>query len=60
MSRAALLGATLIVTLLAPNGRIAGANESTQTIVFEWNQVLQDTIPSTDIRRESRVRARLC
>jgi hypothetical protein len=45
MSRAALLGATLIVTLLAPNGRIAGANESTQTIVFEWNQVLQDTIP---------------
>lgn len=45
MSRTVMLGATLAVVLLSPNGRIAGAKESTQNIVFEWNQVLQDTIP---------------
>jgi hypothetical protein len=42
-----LLGATLILALLAPAGREARATGSTaNNIVFEWNQILQNTAPT--------------
>jgi hypothetical protein len=45
MYRAGLFGATLAMALLAPNGREVRATEPGTGIVFEWNQILQDTIP---------------
>jgi hypothetical protein len=37
--------ATLLLTLLAPAGRELRATGSTADIVFEWNQILQETVP---------------
>lgn len=46
MHRTKLIGATLVLALLAPTGRDVRATGSTATIVFEWNQILQDTVPA--------------
>ncbi|MQA30661.1 MAG: phosphatase PAP2 family protein [Luteitalea sp.] len=40
-----LIGATLALALLAPAGRDVRAAGSTADVVFEWNQILQDTVP---------------
>ena len=45
MYRNRLFAATLVLALLAPAGREVRATESTPDVVFEWNQILQDTIP---------------
>ena len=45
MYRTGLLAATLVLALLAPSGREAARHGSTPDVVFEWNQILQDTIP---------------
>ena len=45
MSRTQVIGATLLLALLAPAGRDLRATGSTADIVFEWNQILQDTVP---------------
>ena len=45
MSQNPLIGATLLLALLAPAGRDVRATGSTADIVFEWNQILQDTVP---------------
>jgi hypothetical protein len=46
MKRTGLFFATLAVALLAPTGPDVRATGGTSTIVFEWNQILQDTIPA--------------
>ena len=45
MYRTGLFAATLVLALVAPNVREVRATESTPNVVFEWNQILQDTIP---------------
>ena len=45
MHRTRLIVATLLLALLAPAGREVRATGSTANIVFEWNQILQDTVP---------------
>ncbi len=45
MNRNWLIGATLLLALLAPSGREARATGSTPTVLVEWNQILQDTMP---------------
>ena len=46
MHKPTLIGATLALALLAPTGRDLRATGSTADIVFEWNQILQDTVPA--------------
>jgi hypothetical protein len=46
MTRKALIGATLALALLAPAGSPVRATGASPDIVFEWNQILQDTVPS--------------
>ena len=46
MHRTTLTGLTLALALLMPAGRPARAHNATADIVFEWNQILQDTVPS--------------
>jgi hypothetical protein len=46
MHKPTLIGATLALALLAPTSRDLSATGSTADIVFEWNQILQDTVPS--------------
>jgi hypothetical protein len=36
----------LVLALLAPTGRDVRASDSTADIVVEWNQILQDTLPT--------------
>jgi len=45
MYRTQLIGTTLLLALLTPAGRDLRATGSTADIVFEWNQILQDTVP---------------
>jgi hypothetical protein len=45
MGRNSLFAVTLGVALLAPSGREVRAGGSSASVVFEWNQLLQDTIP---------------
>jgi hypothetical protein len=45
MSKAHVIGATLVLAMLAPAGRGILATGSSAGIVFEWNQILQDTAP---------------
>jgi hypothetical protein len=45
MQRASLIGLTLSLALLMPAGRPARAHSPAADIVFEWNQILQDTVP---------------
>jgi hypothetical protein len=45
MSRAHLIGATLALAILAPAERDIHATGSSANVVFEWNQILQDTVP---------------
>ena len=49
MNRTRLFGATLVLALLAPTGHAARATGSTATIVFEWNQILQDSFPTQGV-----------
>ena len=47
MHRTPLIAATaLMLALLAPTGRELRASDSTADIVVEWNQILQDTLPT--------------
>jgi hypothetical protein len=46
MHKTQLIGATLALALLAPAERDLRATGSRAEIVFEWNQILQDTVPS--------------
>ena len=46
MHRTQLIVATLLLALLAPAGREVRATGSNADIVFEWNQILQDTVPA--------------
>jgi hypothetical protein len=46
MHRTALTGVTLALALLLPAGRPARAHGPAADIVFEWNQILQDTVPA--------------
>ena len=45
MTRHRLLGAALILAMTAPAGRAAQATTSPGAVVYEWNQILQSTIP---------------
>ena len=45
MYRTRLFVATLAVVLLMPAGRELRAGESAASIIFEWNRILQETIP---------------
>lgn len=45
MHRTTLTGLTLALALLMPAGRPARAHSPAADIVYEWNQILQDTIP---------------
>ncbi len=45
MSQAHLIGTTLVLALLAPSAPGVRATESAATVVFEWNQIVQDTVP---------------
>ena len=46
MHRTPLIGATLALALLIPGTPAVRAHHSTADVVFEWNQILQDTVPS--------------
>jgi hypothetical protein len=45
MNRTIMIGAALVLALLAPAGRDIRAAGSNVDVVFEWNQLLQDTAP---------------
>jgi hypothetical protein len=45
MRRYGLLGAALVLTLAGPAERVTHANETGATVVYAWNQILQNTIP---------------
>jgi hypothetical protein len=45
MFKTCLFTVSLGVALLAATGHAVRANHSTADVVFEWNQILQDTIP---------------
>jgi hypothetical protein len=49
MNRAGLFAATLVLALLAPAGHAARASGSSAAIVFEWNQILQDSFPTQGV-----------
>jgi len=42
----ALIATALILTVTAPASRDVGATGRSANVVFEWNQILQDTVPS--------------
>src|SRR5690554_4832337 len=44
MSRVHLIGAALVITVLAPAGSTMHAS-SGATVLYEWNQAIQDTVP---------------
>jgi hypothetical protein len=46
MLRKALIGATVALALLAPAGNSVRAGGADAAIVFEWNQIVQDTVPA--------------
>ena len=46
MHRTPLIGATLALALSMPGTPAVRAHNSTADVVFEWNQILQDTVPS--------------
>ena len=45
MHRTPLIGATMALALLIPGAPAVRAHHSTADVVFEWNQILQDTVP---------------
>jgi len=45
MHRTQLIGAALVVALLAPAAGDLHARNSAADIIFEWNQIVQDTVP---------------
>lgn len=46
MNRTFSIGITLVLALLAPRGTPLRATGSTAAVVFEWNQMLQDSFPT--------------
>src|SRR5688572_2707320 len=46
MSKALMIGTALVLAVVAPAGREVHANGSSASVVFEWNQILQDTVPA--------------
>ena len=49
MNRTGLFAATLILALLAPAGYTTRATGSSAAVVFEWNQILQDSFPTQGV-----------
>ena len=49
MNRTWLIGITLVVALLAPRGHALHATTSSASVVFEWNQILQDSFPTQGV-----------
>jgi hypothetical protein len=49
MTRAGLFAITLGVALLAPTGHAAREAGSISSVVFEWNQILQDSFPAQGV-----------
>ena len=49
MNRTGLFAATLILGLLAPAGYATRATGSSAAVVFEWNQILQDSFPTQGV-----------
>ena len=45
MHRTALFGAALALTVLIPGTPAVRANHTIPEVIFEWNQLLQDTLP---------------
>ena len=45
MHRTALIGAALALTVFMPGNSAVRAHHSSPDVVFEWNQILQDTLP---------------
>jgi hypothetical protein len=45
MHRTALIGAALALTVFMPGNSAVRAHQSNPDVVFEWNQLLQDTLP---------------
>src|SRR5215207_4178156 len=46
MHRTPLIGATLALALLMPGTPAVRAHGSDADVIFEWNQILQDTVPA--------------
>ena len=46
MLRNYLLGAALVLTAVSPAAMERGTAEGSADVVFEWNQILQETVPS--------------
>jgi hypothetical protein len=49
MTRAGLFAITLGIALLAPTGHAAREAGSISSVVFEWNQILQDSFPAQGV-----------
>jgi hypothetical protein len=49
MKRAGLIGAALVFTLLMPAENPVRANGTTAAVVFEWNQILQESFPAQGV-----------
>jgi hypothetical protein len=45
MTRTFLLAATAALTLMAPSRELVARGSASPGVVFEWNQIVQDTIP---------------
>ena len=60
MKRTQLFGATVALALLAGTGHEVRATRSNSTIVVEWNQIVQDTIPGRGRPHGRRASTRWC
>jgi hypothetical protein len=49
MNRTGLFAATLAIALLVPAGHTSRATGSSATVVFDWNQILQDSFPTQGV-----------
>src|SRR5688572_23730757 len=49
MNRTRLFGALLTLALVAPFVGHVGANGPTSSVLFEWNQILQDSFPAQGV-----------
>jgi hypothetical protein len=49
MYRTWLMGITVVVALMAPRAHPVRASGSTAAVVFEWNQLLQDSFPAQGV-----------
>ncbi len=45
MNRIPILGAALVLALMAPAGRDVVAADNSAAVIYDWNRIVQDTIP---------------